>query len=64
FTGSAEFPRAIYDLISDSKLKDVCDELNFKTADFSEDDFLSVYLTNYFRYARKIAADERRQDRD
>jgi len=63
-TCRAEFPRTIQELFKASSLKDACDEFKFSDKDLSEDEFLSTYLTNYFRFARKIAADEGRQDRE
>lgn len=63
-TGRAEFPRTIHELFETSSLKEACGEIKFSDKDLSEDEFLSTYLTNYFRFARKIAADERRQDRE
>ncbi|MBQ3452126.1 MAG: hypothetical protein IJG32_07660 [Selenomonadaceae bacterium] len=55
FTGNAEFPRKVHDLTNTSALEQVKGVINFSDEDFSEDEFLTEYLTNYFRSARKIA---------
>lgn len=55
FTGKAKFPRAIRYLLNETKLAEIRDMLKFDDADFSDDEFFSEYLTNYFRFAREIA---------
>lgn len=56
FTGNAEFPRKVHDLMNTSALVQLKGVIDFSDEDFSEDEFLTEYLTNYFRSARKIAA--------
>ena len=55
-TGLAPLPHEIHDLMGDSELLKVRGDINFTEADFSDDEFFSEYLTNYFRFARKLAA--------
>ena len=63
FTCVADFPRDVRSLMEDDKqIKKVRGEISFDEKDFSDDDFFSEYLKNYFRFARKIAADEGRRD--
>ncbi|MBR6888137.1 MAG: hypothetical protein IKN16_06790 [Selenomonadaceae bacterium] len=57
FTGNAEFPRKVHDLMNTSALEQVKGVINFSDEDFSEDEFLTEYLTNYFRAARKTGGD-------
>ena len=63
FTGQAKFPRDIQTLLEDSEqVKKIRGEIDLTEKDFSADEFFYEYLTNYFRFARKIAADEGRRD--
>ena len=55
-TGRAPLPHEVGDLLRDSALVKVRGEIDFTGKDFSDDDFFSEYLTNYLRFARKIAA--------
>ena len=55
FTGKADYPRNVHDLLNESKFAEIRDVLKFND-DFSDDEFIAEYLTNYFRFARKIAA--------
>ncbi len=55
-TGLAPLPHEIHDLMGDSELLKVRGDINFTETDFSDDEFFSEYLTNYFRFARKLAA--------
>lgn len=56
FTGKADYPRNIRGLLNDSALEQLKGVIDFSDADFSDDEFIAEYLTNYFRSARKIAA--------
>ena len=58
-TGQADFPRKIADLFDSDKISEVRDVIGFKAEDFTDDEFLKEYLTNYFRFARKIAAESK-----
>lgn len=53
FTGKADFPRELHDLLNKSYLAEICNELKFGEEDFSDNEFIAEYLTNYFRSARK-----------
>ena len=55
-TGHAPLPHEIHDLLKESGFEKIRDEIKFTEEDFSDDEFFSEYLTNYFRFARKIAA--------
>ena len=56
FTGRADFPRNVHDLISETATGQLKGVIDFGDDDFSDDAFITEYLTNYFRSARKIAA--------
>lgn len=56
FTGQANFPHEISDAFNDTKISAVRDVIDFTEDDFTDDEFLSEYLTNYFRFARALAA--------
>ena len=56
FTGKAELPRKVRDLMNTPALSQVKDVIAFTEKDFSDDAFFAEYLTNYFRFARKLAA--------
>ena len=56
FTGKAELPRKVHDLMSIPALSQVKDVIAFTEKDFPDDAFFAEYLTNYFRFARKLAA--------
>ena len=57
FTGNAEFPRNRDEILNSKEFAEVCAAINFKAEDFSDDTFLFEYLTNYLRFARKLAAE-------
>ena len=56
FTGKAQLPHEIHDLLSDPALAKIRDDINFTEKDFSDDEFFAEYLKNYFRFGRKVAA--------
>lgn len=56
FTGKADLPRNVHDLMNTAALVQLKGVIDFSDNDFSDDDFIAEYLTNYFRSARKIAA--------
>ena len=56
FTGRAKFPHEVGDAFHDTKISEVRGVIDFTEEDFSDDEFLAEYLTNYFRFARKLAA--------
>ena len=56
FTGKAELPRKVHDLMNIPALAAVKGVIDFADKDFSDDEFFAEYLTNYFRFARKLAA--------
>lgn len=56
FTGNATLPHEVRDLMKDSTLAPAINEIKFTAEDFSDDEFFSEYLTNFFRFARKLAA--------
>ncbi len=56
FTGNAEFPRTVHELMNISALAACKGVIDFVDEDFSDDEFFAEYLTNYFRFARKLAA--------
>ena len=58
----ADFPRDVRSLMDGKQIKKFRGEIAFDEKDFSDDDFFYEYLKNYFRFARKIAADEGRRD--
>ena len=63
FTCVADFPRDVKTLTENVRqIKKVRGDIDFGEKDFSADDFLAEYLKNYFRFARKLAADEGRRD--
>jgi CRISPR-associated protein Csx10 len=59
FMGLAPLPHEVHDLLEDSTSDEVRAEIYFNEEDFADDEFFSEYLTNYFRFARKIAADSK-----
>lgn len=56
FTGRANFPHEVGDAFRDTKISEVRGVIDFTEKDFTDDEFLAEYLTNYFRFARKLAA--------
>lgn len=56
FTGQANFPHEVGDAFRDTKISEVRGVIDFTEKDFTDDEFLAEYLTNYFRFARKLAA--------
>lgn len=56
FTGKADLPRKVHDLMNISAITEVKGVIDFADEDFSDDEFFAEYLTNYFRFARKLAA--------
>ena len=56
FTGHASLPHEVQKLIDESELKKIHNDIEFTKDDFPDDKFFTEYLTNYFRFARKIAA--------
>lgn len=59
FTGKGQFPRKVHDLINEPGLAEVGSVIGFSEKDFSDDEFFSEYLKNYFRSARKYAAESK-----
>lgn len=59
FTGDKQLPHEVHDLIAESNLKEIRGDIEFNENDFSDDEFFAEYLKNYFRFARKIAADSK-----
>ena len=59
FTGLAPLPHEIGDLLKESVIETLRGEIDFTAEDFSDDEFFAEYLTNYLRFARKIAADSK-----
>ena len=62
FTGKAQLPHEIRDLFNNSDLAKVRGDIDFGEEDFSDDEFFAEYLKNYFRFARKIAAESKEGD--
>ena len=55
-TGAAPFPLKVHDLTNAVGLVQLKGVIDFDDEDFSTDEIYSEYLTNYFRFARKLAA--------
>lgn len=55
----APLPHELNDLWKEKSLDKARTVIDFKREDFSDDDFYREYLKNYFRFARKIAADSK-----
>lgn len=61
-TGQAKLPHEVHDLIAESEFEKIRGDIEFTESDFSDDKFFAEYLTNYFRFARKIAAASKEGD--
>lgn len=56
FMDDGKFPRSVDELLNEPEVKAVKGVIDFGDKDFSDDEFFVEYLTNYFRFARKLAA--------
>ena len=64
FTGEAPFPLKFRDLTNASAFAELKEAIGLGDENFSEDEIYLEYLTNYFRFARKLAAASGGDDRE